>query len=126
MEDYAESAVRHYADAKRLKDGGRLDNAGQLMGFAAECAIKARIHELADEVEIPRSHMPKLLENAKRHLCACDPKGSMLRVINESTFQDWDVARRYYSTGHTTSDEFNSWSRVTRRLLGAAKIRVPA
>ena len=124
MEDYAESAVRHYVDAKGLKDKGRLDNAGHLMGFAAECAIKARMNELDDEFDIPRSHLPKLLETAKKRFRVSDKDDSMYRVVNESTFPDWDVARRYYATGHTTPEELTIWDRTTRRLLGAAGLRV--
>jgi hypothetical protein len=40
MENYEDAAVRHYDDAKALRDSGRGDNAGHLIGFAAECAIK--------------------------------------------------------------------------------------
>lgn len=45
-EDYQAAAIRHYLDASALRMAGRLDNAGHLIGFSAECAIKHRIDSL--------------------------------------------------------------------------------
>jgi hypothetical protein len=41
--DYESAAVRHIRDATALQAIGRFDNAGHLVGFAAESAIKLRI-----------------------------------------------------------------------------------
>lgn len=45
-ENYTEAAERHQHDAKLLDKYGRLDNADQLYGFAAECALKAALVQL--------------------------------------------------------------------------------
>ncbi|MBF0176839.1 MAG: hypothetical protein HQL63_08335 [Magnetococcales bacterium] len=40
LEVYDQAAMRHFRDAQLLEKEGRLANADQLYGFAAECAIK--------------------------------------------------------------------------------------
>ena len=40
MESYEHAAMRHFADAEDLAARRRLDNAGHLIGLAAECAVK--------------------------------------------------------------------------------------
>lgn len=52
-EDFRAAAVRHYEDARALKYAGRLDNAGHLIGFAAECAIKHGIEALGNGATSP-------------------------------------------------------------------------
>lgn len=39
--DYGDSADRHWLDAELLRGGRRTNNADQLYGLAAECALKA-------------------------------------------------------------------------------------
>jgi HEPN domain-containing protein len=38
--DYKQAALRHYMDAESLAAVGRYDDAGHLIGLAAECALK--------------------------------------------------------------------------------------
>jgi HEPN domain-containing protein len=38
--DYGQAAIRHFLDAQMLAEAGRYDDAGHLIGFAAECALK--------------------------------------------------------------------------------------
>jgi hypothetical protein len=53
VERYDSAAIRHFEDAGLLKDSGKLDNAGYLIGFAAECAIKYHISSLNPSPNIP-------------------------------------------------------------------------
>lgn len=46
VEAFRESAARHWIDAMLLEDNQRFANANQLVGFAAECAIKTALSEL--------------------------------------------------------------------------------
>ncbi|HIE9582139.1 TPA: hypothetical protein ACXRY6_000091 [Klebsiella variicola subsp. variicola] len=43
MENYREAAIRHLNDSEKLLESNSVDNAGHLIGFAAECAIKYKI-----------------------------------------------------------------------------------
>ncbi len=43
IEDFASAASRHLRDAKLLLLEGRFDNAGYLVGYVAECGVKALI-----------------------------------------------------------------------------------
>ena len=54
-EDYASAAIRHFKDATALQSSGRLDNAGHLVGFAAECAIKHGISNLRSQKQTRRT-----------------------------------------------------------------------
>ncbi|MBL8246953.1 MAG: hypothetical protein JNK95_01145 [Candidatus Competibacter sp.] len=45
-EDFSSAAFRHWRDAELLDKENRVENADQLYGFAAECAIKKALIEL--------------------------------------------------------------------------------
>jgi hypothetical protein len=57
-EDYQSAALRHFEDATTLRISGRYDNAGHLIGFAAECAIKHRIMSLRPAPTLPLRTFP--------------------------------------------------------------------
>jgi len=71
MEDYKSAAIRHYADAKTLREAGQLDNAGHLIGFAAECAIKLKITVKFTGEDSPHGHLPGFLIAARKQLAGC-------------------------------------------------------
>jgi hypothetical protein len=81
LEDYQSAALRHYQNAQSLKSSGDLDNAGHLIGFAAECAIKFRIANLRPGMGNPHGHFPEIIETAKRHLGARFEYSSMFDVL---------------------------------------------
>lgn len=124
MEDYRSAAVRHLADAKVLKDQGRPDNAGHLLGFAAECAIKYRIASLKPTADKPHGHLPEFLIVARKHL---GPRSAyttgMFDIIKGDIFKSWAVGRRYFVTGHTSQAELDEWFAVTTRLFASAGIK---
>ena len=64
-QDYESAAVRHFEDAQTLWASGRVDNAGHLIGFAAECAIKHRISSLRPAAKSPQGHFPEILIAAR-------------------------------------------------------------
>jgi hypothetical protein len=123
MDNYEDAAVRHYDDAEALRKRGRLDKAGHLIGFAAECAIKYRIETLRPGENSPHGHFPDILVAARKQLCRRGDYVSMYQILKGDIFRRWHVNRRYHSTGGTSDDEIDHWFRTTRRLFATAEIK---
>lgn len=123
-ENYEEAAIRHYTDAASLKEAGRLDNAGHLIGFAAECAIKHRIDSLGNGASSPAQHLPDILPAARKRLGERANYVNMFNLLKGDIFSDWAVDFRYSGTGVISEDQFLKWVDITRRLLAAANIRI--
>lgn len=68
--DYESAARRHMEDATTLEAAGKFDNAGHLIGFAAECAIKWRINNTRPTATSVHGHFPDLLIAARKQLGA--------------------------------------------------------
>ncbi len=60
-EAYGDAAKRHYADARMLAASQRYDNAGHLIGFAAECALKHALDLHEPQAENPKLHLPQIV-----------------------------------------------------------------
>ena len=123
-EDYQAAAIRHYQDAFALRNAGRLDNAGHLIGFSAECAIKYRIESLGSGDRFPGQHLPDMLVAARKRLGERSSYVSMFNLLKSGIFADWAVDHRYSPTGKATSEQIAAWFVTTQRLLAAANIRV--
>jgi hypothetical protein len=106
-----------------LRLSGRIDNAGHLVGFAAECAIKYKILNLRPKNDSPHGHFPELLIVARKHLGARSNFSNMYDVLKGSAFAGWHVNRRYWETGNTTEAELESWFTITKRLFATARLR---
>jgi len=122
-EDYESAAIRHFEDATALRLSGRFDNAGHLVGFAAECAIKSRIRALRPANDAPHGHLPDLLIAARKHLGPRSNYTQMYDLLKPDTFSGWHVNRRYQATGATTEQEVAKWFKLTSRLLVTAGLR---
>ena len=123
MDDHKSAALRHFTDAKMLNDAKRLDNAGHLIGFAAECAIKHQLSMLSPPHEVS-VHLPALLLTARKHLGARSQYSlSMFEVLRADILVGWDVNRRYHGTGHTSAEEVALWIKETQRLFACAKLK---
>lgn len=123
-EEYQSAAHRHFEDALTLQSSGRLDNAGHLIGFAAECAIKHKITTLRPQNNSPHGHFPDFLITARKHLVSRNNYTSMYDVLKGPVFDGWNVNRRYGKTGDTTPAELADWFAVTKRLFATAGLRV--
>jgi hypothetical protein len=116
-DDFKDAAIRHFNDALALKTQGSLDNAGHLIGFSAECAIKST---LSEPIHV---HLPELLASARKRLKSRAPNSGLLRMLNTNAFNDWDVARRYDRTGNTTAEELDSWVKATKQFLNLSGVK---
>lgn len=122
-DDYEGSAIRHLADAEMLQAAERQDNAGHLVGFAAECAIKFRIENLRPMASATHGHLPELLVLARKQLGPRSNYTGMYNVLKGDIFKEWDVNRRYLNTGHTTASEVSGWVGITKRLFASAGLK---
>lgn len=119
MEHYASAAIRHYADAQVLRQTGQLDNAGHLIGFAGECAIKYHLTTLKPGQANVYLHLPALLTIARKH-----PNGrGSADTVRQNMFCGWTVERRYFKTGHTSAEELVRWFKDASLLFRAAKLK---
>lgn len=122
-EKYDEASVRHFEDAERLAaaPAHRYDNAGHLIGFAAECAIKHAVASLGHGTE--KLHIPLLIGNAKKHLTGLRSKAMLDVVSHQDFFSKWSVNRRYDADGTTSPELYATWRVSASRALGAAGLR---
>lgn len=74
--NYEQAARRHLTDAETLFNQGRMPNAGQLYGFAAECGLKAMLLACGVAPDADggiskrhplRQHMPTLTDRIASH-----------------------------------------------------------
>ncbi len=122
-QDYESAAVRHFDDATTLRNLGRTDNAGHLIGFAAECAIKHRISSLRPGVNVPQGHFPEILIAARKHLGQRSGYTGMYTIVKNDIFKRWSVNKRYDETGHTQPGDLEEWVATTKRLFAVAQLR---
>jgi len=123
MEQYEEASLRHYKCALLLKESNQLDEAGHLIGFAAECAIKHAIVSLrtGGASSAPHGHFPSFLQIARKHITQ---RTSMFEILKNNQLLDgWDVNRRYYANGNTSKEELNNWVADTKRIMACARIQ---
>jgi hypothetical protein len=127
MESYGAAAIRHYVDAETLAASDRLDNAGHLIGFAAECAVKCALNEAEPSATSPNIHFPDLANAALKRLISRRGREYPLRNLLESSrsgfFNDWQIAARYKADGHVNAETYKKWKSLAERTLCAANLR---
>ena len=123
-ENYESAALRHFDDADTLRANGRMDNAGHLVGFAAECAIKHQICSLQGRVHCPLLHFPEILIPARKLQGPRSGYTEMYKVLKGDIFKSWSVHRRYHETGNTDLSDLTQWFADTRRLFATAGLKV--
>lgn len=122
-ENYESAALRHFKDAATLQASGRLDNAGHLIGFAAECAIKHRIESLHSAADTPHVHFPALVVVARKHFRQRSQDTELYQILQVDIFPNWSVNRRYDETGSTDIRELAQWIAVTKNIFRTAGIK---
>lgn len=128
MTDFSSAAGRHWHDGDHLHSVGRLDNADQLFGFAAECALKAAIVSLQSPTalgELPdhfRKHIDQLWNQVPaQSLSKAYPAISAL-IKQGNPYSDWHTRQRYDAPGSVALAAVARHRKMAQRLLGAAQI----
>ncbi|MFZ7337494.1 hypothetical protein ACLS0R_14690 [Comamonas jiangduensis] len=112
--NYFDAARRHFQDAGTLLGASRQANAGQLLGIAAECGIKAILVASGVPVDTEGSidslpgvkgrgfkkHLPDL-HQALTDLAAAIPDSRkattyLSALTNLAHFSDWQIEHRYW------------------------------
>lgn len=127
MQNYEHAAARHWRDAEQLFAANRLDNADQLFGLAAECALKVALTRSGTTIERDsglREHIDVLWDKARVHMKGRSNASlaSLLKLSNP--FHEWAIAQRYFVTGHVQQMAIDGHRRSAARLLGAAGVVV--
>jgi hypothetical protein len=128
-EDYKQAALRHWTDACLLEERHkRLENADQLLGMAAECAIKVALVTLpafstggllSDDY---RLHLP-VLWNRVQHSSLQKQFPKLYALLRDTDpFSDWDVIQRYAPNGLVAPDRIDKHRTGAKRVLGALGI----
>lgn len=122
-ENYSEAAVRHFKDSDLLAKSSRWGNAGHLMGFAAECAVKYRLQTLRPSAQAPHGHFPDLINIAKKHLSGRRDT-TLHGILKMATLMEgWDVSDRYAANAAIGKPQYDLWRQHASRLMSAAGLK---
>jgi hypothetical protein len=124
---FSDAARRHRIDAKHLATDQRFQNAGHLIGFAAECLAKEILESAGIKIDKPsgfKVHFPELqnqirLQGYARGMVVLAP------IVRRSTFLNgWTAGCRYEANILQPDAEtrFNSWVADVDSLFRAAGI----
>jgi hypothetical protein len=126
--NYSDAAARHWNDGKYLHDAARNDNADQLFGFAAECALKSAIVGMSaskDPGEVQkgyRHHIDELWGRAPVQQLSKNFPGLASLLKQPNPFVDWSVDQRYFASGTVNSEQINIHRSMTQRLFSAVHV----
>jgi hypothetical protein len=126
-DSFPDAARRHRSDAKHLATNQRFQNAGHLIGFAAECLVKEILEGAGIKIDKPsgfKVHFPELqkqvrLQGRTRAMVLLAP------IVSRSTFLGGWAAECRYENDILPSDgevRFNSWVADVESLFKAAGI----
>ena len=124
---FPDAARRHRSDARDLAAHNRYQNAGHLIGFAAECLAKDLLQSAGINVDKAsgfKKHFPELgskikIDGRTRVMAILAP------IVSATTFLDgWTADGRYEANLATADAElrFNSWSADVESIFRAAGI----
>lgn len=121
-DSFADAATRHRHDARLLAESARYQNAGHLIGFAAECFVKAQLEQA--EVDIGhklKRHFPDLAKQIGRHASDRLAKAVWDVVSDHNFLSGWSAERRYDACVDATSAhrEYDAWERNVDDLYRA-------
>jgi len=123
--DLPAAARRHLAAADALAAGPCRRVAGYLYGIAAECALKAMMHEAGLIPQGPRredpfyAHFPELRTMVRDRL-ASRRGGPLLKFIaNEALMNHWDTDMRDCNASEIQDAWVRNWQAQTRDAIAA-------
>lgn len=119
--DFVDAHRRHWEDANLLYDHDRWANAAYLLGFSAECGLKAAMQVLkwmpVDAVGTPRKGRHRQHIQAIWPLfagLACDQAGARYGLASGNPFHDWSHHDRYANRGHVSPEVVRRYRDATR------------
>lgn len=107
--DFLDAAKRHFQDAEHLHSEGRLPNADQLYGLAAECALKAIMLGLNIMTLDARGrpidgrhqvHIDKLWGEFASAASGRQASKYASQLGSKNPFVDWGIYQRYWHSQH--------------------------
>jgi hypothetical protein len=124
-DDYAGAAKRHFEDAEHLAGLNRFDNAGHLMGFAGECAMKKKLRDLNRQPAAQYDgHHPKPQTMIRSAMNRRGMNGPWLSLCaGPVLFSNWSVDQRYLADNHVDQQTYAEWKKLSARLISLAQIR---
>lgn len=128
VEDFAGSAGRHWADAELLLQEGRKENADQLYGISAECALKTVLinppsHSNAGDLPgAYRHHVDELWDKVSLGAIPRHFAGLAVLLKQDNPFADWSVGQRYWKAGNLTDEAMARHRASAKRLLAAVHV----
>lgn len=127
-DSFPDAARRHWSDAKHLAANDRFQNAGHLLGFAAECLAKEVLAGAGIIIDKPSaqqwSHFPKLAEKIRME-GRTRVMALLLPIVAKQAFLDgWQVECRYEANIPRSDAEtrYHSWQADVESLFNAAGI----
>ncbi|OOC09740.1 hypothetical protein [Thioalkalivibrio halophilus] len=119
-ENYDEAARRHWGDARLLDERSRWENADQLYGLAAECALKSALKRAGYFREDQhRKHINVLWRKIQATAFRNQFPGLAGELAGEERFADWDVEQRYVADSAVPEAAVERHCEGARRLLVA-------
>jgi hypothetical protein len=137
--NFAESARRHWKDTEVLSAQGRFGNAGQLLGFSAECGLKAIYRCLflpaaangdidwdsikhADKKKHDKYHAHVNFLCKTVAVLASSPDSSTYQSMIPSigAFMTWSINQRYWSDAEharIAAAELPQWEQAAREVM---------
>lgn len=120
------AAIRHFRDGDVLRERSSLENADQLFGFSAECAIKSALVTLPDCNQGGglagkyREHVDRLWDLAALQSIQRRYPGlyGILRGLRQP-FADWSTDQRYGPEGAVTIEALDRHREAAKRILGS-------
>lgn len=116
MDDYKQSAVRHYESAEILQNQQKYDTSAHLLGLAAECAIKEKCKITRAELTGIHGHLPDLFKVAIRKVNQHTDRG-LHALLQKQYFCNWSINDRYSSDGKVTEEMLKNWFAETRQIF---------
>ena len=127
MTDFLDAASRHFQDGDHLLSIERLENADQLFGFAAECALKTAVlaRTEASGDKLPSGyylHIDELWSKMPSQALRKRYPTLYLLLKQPNPFGNWSVDQRYAASGTTSREVVEAHRRMTQRIFGALQI----
>jgi hypothetical protein len=136
QENMSSAAARHFADAELLANSTQGLGACQLIGYAAECALKHLLESQFNVRNIHKQgsgagHFPRLTAAARISL-AGRSAGPVLALLNTPGFMHhWDIDLRYTDdaslqtvAGNTAPHFYANWKADAVRIFQLARLTV--